>query len=97
MCFHELVYSEGTGITARFTFPDMLVKVVGVERAKQATARHGRKAPGVSVVIKALAPCPAHVHKGVSVREKRLLALLGPAPFLPHDTHMELMSVDIKG
>lgn len=87
MCLHQLVHPEGAGITARLPLPDVLVKVVGVERAKQAATRHGRKA-GVLVVVETLAPRPAHLHKRVSVREQRLLAFPGPVPLLPHNAHM---------
>lgn len=45
MCFHKIIYKERTGVTFRLMFLDMPVKVVGMERAKQATACLGCQSP----------------------------------------------------
>ena len=65
MCFHKIIYKERTGVTFRLMFLDMPVKVVGMERAKQATACLGCQSPYILIVGVAVGPCPAHIHQRI--------------------------------
>lgn len=63
MGLHQLVHPEGAGIAGgRLPFPDVLVKVVGVEGAEQAAARPGLQPPRLPVVGIEHGTGPAHFH-----------------------------------
>ena len=96
VCFHQFIYAKGTGITIRFVFLDIVVEIVCMERAEQAAACPGFQAPNVLVVGVAIRPGPAHFDKGILIFENGLSALLGPVPFLPHNTHMQIVSVNVQ-
>lgn len=96
MDLHQRVHLEGAGIAVRLMLPDVVIEVVGVVRAEQAAARPGRQSPYDLVVGITFGPRPTHFYQRIAVDKQRLLALLGPPSFLPHDTHMKGMSVYVQ-
>lgn len=77
--------------------PDMVIKIVSMKRAKQAAACLSFQPPNILVVCVAVSSCPAHLYQRIAVGKQRLLTLLCPLPFLPHDAHMEVVGVYIYG
>ena len=96
MGLHQRIHLEGAGVAARLIFPDVVIEVIGVGGTEQAAARPGRQPPYDLVVCVTLSPCPAHLHQRIAIDKQRLLALLGPPSFLPHDTHVEGMGVYVQ-
>ena len=96
MGLHQRVHLEGAGVAARLMLPDILIKIVGMIGAEQAAARPGRQPPYDFVVGVTFGPCPTHFHQRIAVDKQGLLALLRPPPFLPHDTHVERMGVNVQ-
>ena len=64
---YQFIDLKGTGVAAWLMFLDVLIKVVGVERAEQTTACLSLQAPNLLVVGITLSPCPAHIHKRILI------------------------------
>ena len=71
MGLHQFIHLQGTGVAGWLPFPDVLVKVVGVEGTEQTAARPGLQPPHLPVVGVAHGAGPAHLYQRVAGFKKR--------------------------